>query len=279
MTSAQRQIVAGYDGSPDSERALDWAVAEARLHEAGLTICHAWVPGPTAPDSGTASHETWRSGEELLADAMRRAQAGLGCAEVRPLLSTGSAARVLCELSRSSAMVVVGSRGRDGPASALLGAVSMQVAAYADGPVTVVRGHWRQVPGQAAAPVVVGADGSGPAQAAVAFAFEEAARRAVPLHAVCALADTAGVLGTARQVEADFEQALAKCAPDYPEVAVRRVVHQGAPRGALLEAARGAQLLVVGARGRGDLPEMRLGSVSLAILHHALCPVSIIREG
>jgi nucleotide-binding universal stress UspA family protein len=145
--------------------------------------------------------------------------------------------------------------------------------------VTVVRGHWPQIPGKPAAPVVVGADGSEPAQAAVAFAFEEAARRAAPLHAVCALADTAGVLGAARQVEADFDQALAKYEPDYPQVTVRRMVRQGAPRGALLEATRGAQLLVVGARGRGDLPEMRLGSVSLAVLHHAPCPVSIIRQG
>jgi nucleotide-binding universal stress UspA family protein len=96
--------------------------------------------------------------------------------------------------------------------------------------------------------------------------------------AVCGLADTAGVLGNARQVEADFGEALAKCEPDYPEVTIQRIIRQGAPRSALLEAARGAQLLVVGARCRGGLPEMRLGSVSLAILHYAHCPVSIIRE-
>ena len=278
MTSTERQIVAGYDGSPESGQALDWAVGEARLHEAVLTVCHAWVPGAAGPDSG-ASRAAQRSGERLLADAMHRAQAGLGCAQVRPLLAAGPPARVLCELSNGSAMLVVGSRGRDRLPHALLGQVSLQVAAYADGPVTVVRGHWPQIPGKPAAPVVVGADGSEPAQAAVAFAFEEAARRAAPLHAVCALADTAGVLGAARQVEADFDQALAKYEPDYPQVTVRRMVRQGAPRGALLEATRGAQLLVVGARGRGDLPEMRLGSVSLAVLHHAPCPVSIIRQG
>jgi nucleotide-binding universal stress UspA family protein len=55
-------------------------------------------------------------------------------------------------------------------------------------------------------------------------------------------------------------------------------VRQGAPREALLEAAADAQLLVVGARGRGDLAEMRLGSVSYAVLHHAPCSVSIVRE-
>jgi nucleotide-binding universal stress UspA family protein len=276
VTSADKEIVAGYDGSPDSEQALDWAIGEARLHRVGLTVCHAWAPGQ---DGGTAVRAARRCGEQFLTDAMQRARAGLGYAEVRPLLAAGLPARVLCELSNSAAMVVVGSHGRDRLARALLGPVSLQVAACASGPVTVVRGHWQPVPGQAAAPVVVGMDGSGPAQAAVAFAFEEAAGRAAPLVAVCGLADTAGVLGTARQVEADFEQALAKCQPDYPEVTVQRIVRQGAPRSALLQAARDAQLLVVGARGRGGLPEMQLGSVSLAVLNHAVCPVSVIREG
>jgi nucleotide-binding universal stress UspA family protein len=157
--------------------------------------------------------------------------------------------------------------------------VSLQVAACASGPVTIVRGHWQPVPSKAAHPVVVGADGSGPAQAAVAFAFEEAARYQAPLVAVCALAGAAGVLGTARQVEADFDRTLARCVSDCPEVGVQRIVRQGAPRAALLDAAARAQLLVVGARGRGGLPEMRLGSVSLAVLHHAPCPVTIVRQG
>jgi nucleotide-binding universal stress UspA family protein len=65
---------------------------------------------------------------------------------------------------------------------------------------------------------------------------------------------------------------------DHPEVVVRRQVVQGAPRSALLEAASGAQLLVVGARGRGGLRGMPLGSVSLAVLHHAACPVSVVHQ-
>lgn len=273
MISASRQIVAGYDGSPGSKQALDWAVREARLHETGLTVCHAWTPAPGVPGSSTGRH----SGEDLLADAMRQVRGGVGCGDVQPLLAVGHPARVLCDLSTPASMVVVGSRGSGGLARLLLGSVSLQVAAYASGPVTVVRGHWQPVPGKAAAPVVVGVDGSAPAQAAVQFAFEEAARCGARLVAVCALADAAGVLGSAGQIEADFDQALAKCEPDYPEVSVERIIRQGAPRGALLDAAAGAQLLVVGARGRGGLPEMRLGSVSFAVLHHAPCTVSIVR--
>ncbi len=277
MISTAKQIVAGYDGSPDSVQALDWAVREARLHKTGLTVCHAWTPGPVFADR--TANVARRSGQQLLDDAIRRAHAGLGCADIQPLLISGPPGQVLCELSNDAVMLVVGTRGRGGLARAVLGSVSFQVAAYALGPVTVVRGHWQSVPGKAASPVVVGVDGSEPAQAAVAFAFEQAAGYAAPLVAVCALADTAGVLGTARQVEEDFDQALAKYEPDYPEVEVQRSAAQGAPRGALLEAAARAQLLVIGARGRGGLPEMRLGSVSFAVLHYAPCTVSIIREG
>lgn len=58
------------------------------------------------------------------------------------------------------------------------------------------------------------------------------------------------------------------------------LAHSRFPSSSSARAARPrAQLLVIGARGRGGLPEMRLGSVSFAVLHHAPCTVSIIREG
>jgi nucleotide-binding universal stress UspA family protein len=53
---------------------------------------------------------------------------------------------------------------------------------------------------------------------------------------------------------------------------------RGSPAGVLLDAARGAQLLVVGSRGLGGFTEALLGSVSQRCVHHAPCPVVIIRE-
>jgi nucleotide-binding universal stress UspA family protein len=200
----------------------------------------------------------------------------MGAGDVRPLLLSGPPAKVLCEVSGSADMVVLGSRGRGGLAGLLLGSVSSQVAAHGHGVMVVVRGHWRPVPGYVPRPVVVGADGSGASQPAVVFAFAEAALRDVPLLAVCALSDTPSIRGGARLLEADFEETLVKCEGEYPEVVVRRQVAQGAPRGALLDAASGAQLLVLGARGRGGLHGMMLGSVSLALLHHAPCPVAVV---
>jgi nucleotide-binding universal stress UspA family protein len=279
MADMVQEIVAGYDGSAGSAGALDWAVWEARARGVALTVCHAWAPGVDGPPGdGAAAEAARRYGERVLAGGLRRAQAGIGPGEVRPLPAPGPPARVLCERSTDATMVVVGARGGGGLSGLPLGSVSLQVAGHASGPVTVVRGHIRRVPGHRPGPVVVGADGSGASQAAAAFAFGEAALRGVPLLAVCALADSAAVLGGGRQVEADFERVLGKCAADHPEVTVRRVLAQGAPRGALLEAASQAQLLVIGARGRGGLRGMVLGSVSLAVLHYAPCPVTVIRQ-
>ena len=225
-----------------------------------------------------AADLAWKYGERVVARGVQHAQATMGAGDVRPLLVSGSPADVLCDMSASADMVVLGHRGRGGLTGLLLGSVSSQVAAHARGAVVVVRGHWRPVPGHVPCAVVVGADGSGASQPALAFAFAEATLRDAPLLAVCALADTPSILGGARLLEADFEQALAKCEADSPEVVVRRQVVQGAPRGALLDAAAGAQLLVVGARGRGGLCGMMLGSVSMAALHHSPCPVAVVHE-
>jgi nucleotide-binding universal stress UspA family protein len=227
---------------------------------------------------GFTAEAVQRDGQHVLARGLRRAQARVGAGEVWPLLAAGPAARVLCEHSGQATMMVVGSRGRGGLPGLPLGSVGLQVAGHASGPVTVVRGHARPVPGHQPGPVVVGADGSAASRAGVAFAFEEAALRGVPLLAVCALADSAAMLGGGQRIEADFGEALDKCAADHPEVTVRRVLAQGAPRSALLRVASQAQLLVVGARGRGGLREMVLGSVSLTILHYAPCPVIVVRQ-
>jgi nucleotide-binding universal stress UspA family protein len=56
---------------------------------------------------------------------------------------------------------------------------------------------------------------------------------------------------------------------------VERRVSEGSPRAALLEAAADAQMIIVGARGRGGFEEMSIGSVGLAVLAYARCPVGV----
>jgi nucleotide-binding universal stress UspA family protein len=72
-----------------------------------------------------------------------------------------------------------------------------------------------------------------------------------------------------------FDQDMARLEKEHPELTILRQVTPGQPRTALLDAASGAQLLVVGNRGRGGVTGMLLGSVSQAMLHHAPCPVGV----
>jgi len=125
---------------------------------------------------------------------------------------------------------------------------------------------------------VLGADGSPAGQAATVFAFEEAALRDVPLVTVCALTDAPGRLGGCHQVEEDFDRVVGREAKEHPEVSVVRHVLPGTPRAALLAAAADAQLLVVGARGRGGFDKMSLGSIAEAVLLYAPGPVAVVRQ-
>jgi nucleotide-binding universal stress UspA family protein len=79
--------------------------------------------------------------------------------------------------------------------------------------------------------------------------------------------------------DAVLAERLAGWGQKFPQVAVRRrVVRDGAVR-ALVDASAGAQLVVVGSRGRGNAVGLLLGSVSHGVLHGAHCPVAVVRPG
>jgi nucleotide-binding universal stress UspA family protein len=274
MAGMSEGIIAGYDGSLGSDEALRWAAREAAARGTALTICHAWAPEYLALIGDPAVCELARKhGVEVLAQGVRYAASVLD--DVRPALAEGSPAQELCERSGTAEMVVVGTRGHGGLTGAPLGSVSWQVAGYAQGHVVVVRGRWLPV-NQSPGPIVVGVDGSPASEAALAFAFEEAALRDVPVVALCALADSPGTLGGARQMEEDFNHTMAIQEKEHSDVTVVRQVAVGSPRSALLTAAGSAQLLAVGSRGLGGLAGMRLGSVVQALLHHSPCPVAVV---
>jgi nucleotide-binding universal stress UspA family protein len=273
MAGMSEGIIAGYDGSPGSDEALRWAAREANARGTVLTICLAWAPEYLAQLGDPGVYDLARKrGEEILARGARFAAPDLA----RTLLAEGPAAEVLCELSGTAEMVVVGHRGHGGLTGARLGSVSWQVAGHAQGRVVVVRGQWRPV-NQYPGPVIVGVDGSPASRAALEFAFEEATLRGVHLVALCALADAPSRLGGARQMEEDFDRLMTIEEKERPEVTVVRQVAAGSPRWALLTAAAEAQLLVVGSRGLGGLHGLRLGSVVQGVLHHSPCPVAVVR--
>ena len=139
--------------------------------------------------------------------------------------------------------------------------------------------------------VVVGVDGSSGARAALLFALADAARRGVPVEAVSAYrppdywmdfyaVSTYPPEETRRAAEQRIRAFVEEVLPDgpqpTPEVRVR--VALGTAADVLIHESHGADLLVVGSRGRGGFSSMLLGSVSLQCAMHASCPVTVVHS-
>jgi nucleotide-binding universal stress UspA family protein len=75
-----------------------------------------------------------------------------------------------------------------------------------------------------------------------------------------------------------LDDAIEKLRGAYPDVTIRPIIVEGHPAPALVEASQGADLLVVGSRGRGGFSGMLLGSVSEYCAHHVPCPITIVRS-
>jgi nucleotide-binding universal stress UspA family protein len=135
--------------------------------------------------------------------------------------------------------------------------------------------------------IVVGVDGSAPSKAALAWAIRQARLTGAAVEAVIAWklpVDYGYPVPVAADVQ--FERSAAEvlaaaitevAGPDEP-VTIRSAVVEGNAARALLDASAGAELLVVGSRGHGGFVEALLGSVGQHCVHHATCPVVVIRD-
>lgn len=233
-------------------------------------------PNPALPDL------LLRQGRRILYEAEQYARQRQPTVDVTTEDIEGSPAPILCEQAEGAAEIVVGSRGLGGFTGALLGSVSMRVACHADCPVVVVRGEHRPVCGE----VVAGVDDSLGCEPALEYAFEQAKLRGstlrvlhawqLPVHAFAPeiAYDMDEVRTAQRQVVHDR---VARFSEDYPQVKVVEDVQCAHPVDALTDASERADLLVVGSHGRGALGAVLLGSVSRGALHHAHCPVAVVR--
>lgn len=287
--NARRTVVVGVDGSPQALRAVRWAVPEARRRQAVLQLVTAlaWtedtldeLPGLGQAPYGRYLREAAEKGLVAAADVAAEVDPDV---PVERELVLGFPAGVLLERSQTAELLVVGDHGRGRIASAVAGSVAVSVAARSACPVVVVRGA---IP-DGALPVVVGIDGTPLSEAAIAFAFDAAAARHVPLIAVHtwldeindpALAELVDWQTAAVRAEEVLAERLAGWGEKYPDVPVLRLVARGRAGRALLDQAARAQLAVVGSRGHGEIAGLLLDSVSNALVHGAGCPVAIVRS-
>jgi nucleotide-binding universal stress UspA family protein len=283
-------VVVGIDGSSSALEAARWAarVAARRSSPVQLISAFGWPKTGHLGGAGLAGHyrETMLKGTraEVSAAAEAAAEAAPGI-EISELVVDGFPVPQLVAASSRAGLVVLGDRGLGGFTALLVGSVAIGLAARAVCPVVVVRGERPSDAG----PVVIGIDGSEISEAALAFAFEAANTRKVPLVAVHAWTDhvlvdaAVGPLLDWDAVEADAHRLLAErlagWIEKYPDVEVRRVVVRDRPAHALIQQATvtAAQLVVVGSHGRGSMAGLVLGSVSHAVLHHSPCPVAVVR--
>jgi nucleotide-binding universal stress UspA family protein len=282
-------VVVGYDDSLSAQHALRWAVDEADRLRAPLHIVYVleWLPEFTGGDTDAQHRRLRERATDWVDHARAQAVSRRPTVAVTATTETGHAADALVHLSAQARLIVVGRRSGGALAGVLGGSTAIAVATRARCPVVIVRGN----PDTAATqPVVVGIDGGPDARPALHFAFAAAAGRHVKLLAVHAwhvpVPDSYAVEAFRAEEIAEVETAeqayvrtvVEEVAKDYPEVPVQCQVITGGAARVLTEAAQRAQLVVVGARWRGALRGVVLGSVGLRLLDHAACPVAIIRE-
>lgn len=277
------KIVVGVDGSAPSRAAVTWACGEAAALDVALTVAH-------VVDDDWSTIGSWML-EELRADAARLVERESESARklapeltVDALVLHGRPIAELARLSHANTLLVVGTHKSGFHYGRASGAKSLQLANLAAGPIAVVPESTVRFRNG----IVVGVDLSPTGLEAIDLAAAEAARRGAELTLVRAstgatpseLLDDerqdwrARIDQTARRVLASgLERARKTC----PDATIRsRVVRR--PAGAALnEAARTAELLVIGASRRHERPGS-LGSVAYDVLLNLTSPVVVVIE-
>ncbi|MCA2201210.1 universal stress protein [Streptomyces griseoincarnatus] len=287
-------VLAGVDGSGHSSAAADWAAREAMLRGVPLRLFHASPPLPGTAVPGPAGDGLRHVGARML----QRTVAGLADRypdlEVRSEQTDDAPAPALLAAARDAGLLVVGTRGTGGFEGLAVGSVALRTAAAAPCSVVLVpQPSGTFVTGthlaRATSQVVAGFDAHHPVGEVADFAFAAAEAHTARLRVVHAWAFPAESVSPRTLVVTEEDRAtwedqevlrlsdaLRVWREKYPRVTVGIDVVLLHPAEALLNASRGAGLLVVGRRTDPTAAEGRLGPVTHAVLHHARCPVAVV---
>ncbi|WP_326589256.1 universal stress protein [Streptomyces sp. NBC_01294] len=301
-------VIAAVDGSEHSLKALEWARAAAVRHDAGLLIAHV-LPDHAQLYAGRRASLHDASQPETFADPVSdwvRALFGGGPElpeGVRYEALEGSVPEALRVIGTKGLMLVMGSRGRGGFASLLLGSSSRAVASTAACPVVVVPHAERSARDadaeESAGRVVLGLHAAETPDDVLDFAFAEAAVRGTTVQVVSAyaippaptlvidspfavippegLADDGDAVPAEREMLRSQTARLAPFRMRYPDVRVEQAAVPGDAAGRLVTASRSAALVVVGRHHpRRTAMSLMIGSVAHAVLQHAHGPVAVV---
>jgi nucleotide-binding universal stress UspA family protein len=287
MQTKAGTIVVGVDGSDSSTRALTWAVEQAVAEHLPLTLVHtihAFTPAYTdvaiaAPESARLAIE--EQGDKVLGAARTKVAESAPELEVHTVFELADPREVLLHLSHDAAMVVLGSRGRGQLSSLLLGSVGVAMVRHGHCPIVVHR------PGNAGVVrngIILGYDAAEESGPVLEFAYREASLRRLPLTVLHCYWDiqagTAAALpGSETAIEAErvaLAEAMAGMGEKYPDVSVSTESVQGRPQDVLVRRGERMNLIVVGAHQASRTAQVVFGSVSVAVVEHATCPVAVV---
>lgn len=284
-------VTAGLDGSRESVAAARWAAHEADLRGVPLALVHVeeWLERPPLAVATTEVQRQWAEG--LLREASEEIKRLYPDLEITSRRLQGIPATALAHAAASSDMLVLGSRGLGSIAGFMLGSIGAGTIAAADQPVVLVRApHDEATPAEdsvADGPIVTGVDIGRPCDALLSFAFDEAARRGCALRVLHAWAPPPIVgygPGLDPDVQEEIGQGLATAVDEmirpwcekYPSVPVTPEVRIGQCAIQLVDASKGAALVVVGRRIRRSAYGTHIGPIAHAVLHHTAAPVAVI---
>lgn len=266
-------VVVGVDGSLSVLSAVAWAGAEAARRGVGLHLVQVLPPSGGSETEAEVPRGRTRA---LLHRAMRAVGTVVPDVAVRTATVHGNVGPALVAYAAQAQLLVVGSHGAGSIPISAERAVT-HVTGHASCPVVVVppkwAGAWPSTPSPR--PVVVGVDGSAGSERALVCAAESADRLGVDLIALTA--------GNGSRVEQDngaeqklIAAQLVACRARHPGLPIEPRLVEGKPAEALLQAARQAQLVVVGSRGRGSTVGALLGSTSRTLLRDSSCAVAVL---
>ncbi len=274
-------VVVGFDGSPESLAATEWAAREAQRLGLPLELLQAW-PWPRRDVVG--SNEVYERSREALAAV----EAGLRTARADVQVSSSHVpadpATALEAAGRNATLLVLGSRGLGTVPGFLVGSVSQDVLHRAACPVVLVRAGG----GAEGDTVLLGLDLAHPADGVLAFAFEAAARRSAPLRVVHAWAPPAGseylafdAIGGLERDLSSVERTrlgdvLAPWRARYPQVTATADLVRGSAAAVLVDASATARLVVVGRRVRRMPLGAHLGPGGARRDPPRPCPVAVV---
>ncbi|MFD0373797.1 universal stress protein [Streptomyces sp. NPDC127112] len=290
------QVTAGLDGSRESFAAAVWAAREAVRREVPLHLIHVEERTVTPPiPYAIAAYDAERSAGLLrdVAEQVRRDHPGL---EVTTEHARGRAGPLLVSAADESDLMVLGSHGLGGFKGFLVGSVSLAVVGRSHHPVVLVRADGVDASGAGAAPgqgvgeILVGADLRHPNAPVLAFAFLEAARRGATVRVVhgwtlpgpslyAIVADPGFGETVGGQIAHALAELVGPLRRSYPDVPVIEEAVVGAAGVQLVEASKGAELVVVGRRRRPAPLGPHLGHVAHAVIHHCAASVAVVPFG